>query len=211
MQKLSQKKNVSVAFYIHQNRKSNCQTLGLCMTILWWLESRIILLQHLKSYFSFLQVYRKCSEGVGDFLTCKLLQGWDSWLARFLFSEWSNLNRTATICVQKRNDCTAPQPAIPKTTWKFFRFSVYGPGITSFLWYMCTQRRGSWSACLFVVQFRYFPKLLMFFVFLQEPPQYMRDITVPPNVQTTTVRCYCLITKFPFFRLHFDFLFSLFG
>jgi len=46
---------------------------------------------------------------------------------------------------------------------------------------------------------------------LEEPPQYMRDITVPPNVQTTTVRCYCLITKFPFFRLHFDFLFSLFG
>jgi len=46
---------------------------------------------------------------------------------------------------------------------------------------------------------------------LEEPPQYMKDIIVPPSIKTTTTRCYCLITKFPFFRLHFDFLFSLFA
>lgn len=39
----------------------------------------------------------------------------------------------------------------------------------------------------------------------------MKDIIVPPDIQTITTRCYCLISKFPFFRFHFDFLFSLFG
>lgn len=45
----------------------------------------------------------------------------------------------------------------------------------------------------------------------EEPPQYMRETLVPPQTSFTTTRCYCLITKYPFFRFHFDFLFSLFG
>ena len=39
----------------------------------------------------------------------------------------------------------------------------------------------------------------------------MEEIYVSPFAPNLTTRCYCLITRFPFFHFHFDFLFSLFG
>jgi len=46
---------------------------------------------------------------------------------------------------------------------------------------------------------------------LGEPPQYMEEIFTSPKTPIITTRCYCLITRFPFFRFHFDFVFSLFA
>ena len=34
---------------------------------------------------------------------------------------------------------------------------------------------------------------------------------LPEGFYATTRRCYCVISRFPFFRLHMDFLYSLFG
>lgn len=46
---------------------------------------------------------------------------------------------------------------------------------------------------------------------LGDPPQYVKDIFTSPTAPVITTRCYCLITRFPFFRFHFDFVFSLFA
>jgi len=44
---------------------------------------------------------------------------------------------------------------------------------------------------------------------LESPPCFMNTILVPPYFHATTMRCYCVITKFPFFRLYFDFIFQI--
>jgi hypothetical protein len=46
---------------------------------------------------------------------------------------------------------------------------------------------------------------------LEAPPRYINYAQIPSNFHARTRRCYCLITRFPFFRFHFDFLESLFG
>jgi hypothetical protein len=47
---------------------------------------------------------------------------------------------------------------------------------------------------------------------LHEPPGYITsslDVPRSDGLAHTTTRCYCLVSKFPFFRLHIDFLLHL--
>jgi len=46
---------------------------------------------------------------------------------------------------------------------------------------------------------------------LEDAPFYMDGPLIPEKFHASTMRCYCLITKYPFFRLHLDFLQSVFA
>jgi len=46
---------------------------------------------------------------------------------------------------------------------------------------------------------------------LEDSPLCVNQPQVETEVHKSTIRCYCLVSKFPFFRLHFDFLLALFS